>query len=224
MPIPLVQRFHLHELRWDHSAALALAVFGNAFVLLLLAVPRGDFDPYIPPLVEESVVIPDEIEKVPVTQQIAVPDLPVPPPLPTPAEVTPVVEQVPVVEFSAVPIPISEPIATGPSIPEGLPLQTRGAVQAGPTGSASYLLNPDPPYPSLAKRRGWEGTVMLRVLVGADGRPREVRVLRSSGHSILDTSAQDQVLNRWRFQPATRDGVAIDGWVEFPVEFRIQRF
>lgn len=222
MPISLARRFHLDELRWDHSAALAFAVFGNALVLILLAVPRGDFDPYIPATPRETVVVP-EIEKVPVARQQAVPDLPVPPERPVPPDPVPVVQQAPVVEQSVNPIPFTEAVVEGPRVAIETPIGPTGPAQAGPTGAAGYLINPDPPYPSLAKRRGWEGTVMLRVLVGADGRPREVRVLRSSGHSILDTSAQDQVLNRWRFQPATRDGVAIEGWVEFPVAFRIQR-
>lgn len=44
-------------------------------------------------------------------------------------------------------------------------------------------------YPPLARMRGWQGEVRLRVRVGSDGRLSRVRVLQTSGHALLDRAA-----------------------------------
>ena len=44
-------------------------------------------------------------------------------------------------------------------------------------------------YPALARRRGWEGRVMLALNVASDGQLQQIRVARSSGFAILDDSA-----------------------------------
>ena len=59
------------------------------------------------------------------------------------------------------------------------------------------LNNPKPPYPLAARRQGAEGRVMLRAQVLEDGRCAEVRIVRSSGHALLDESALSTV-RRWR--------------------------
>jgi protein TonB len=45
-------------------------------------------------------------------------------------------------------------------------------------------------YPLLARRKGWQGRVQLGLRLQADGRLTQVRVVRSSGHGILDRSAR----------------------------------
>jgi protein TonB len=68
----------------------------------------------------------------------------------------------------------------------------------------------------------FEGTVLLAVLVDTNGRPLRVDVRESSGHRQLDDAAREQVLARWRFRPAMRDGRAIQAIGLVPVEFRLQ--
>ncbi len=80
---------------------------------------------------------------------------------------------------------------------------------------------PRPAYPEEARRRGEEGEVGLRVLVGADGRVARVVVMTSSGHERLDEAAREGA-RRWRFQPARRGGEPIRAWVELPVRFRLE--
>jgi periplasmic protein TonB len=84
----------------------------------------------------------------------------------------------------------------------------------------AYGQNPRPPYPRAARRLGMEGVVLLDVLVAPDGRAAEVRLLRSSGHPLLDDLAVRTVRERWRFIPARRDGAAVEGRVEVPIRFR----
>lgn len=84
-----------------------------------------------------------------------------------------------------------------------------------------YAAAPPPPYPRDALRDGLTGTVMLQVLVDVDGKPLEVTVQRSSGHRVLDTAARRQVLSKWRFRPATRNGQPVQAIGIVPVEFKL---
>ncbi len=65
-----------------------------------------------------------------------------------------------------------------------------------------------------------EGVVLLDVLVAPDGHAAEVRLLRSSGHPMLDDIAVRTVRERWIFIPARRDGAAIASRIEVPIRFR----
>ena len=92
---------------------------------------------------------------------------------------------------------------------------------AGAGAGAAYGTNPLPPYPLVARRLGVEGVVLLEVVVAPDGRPAEVRVLRSSGFAPLDDSAAATVRQRWRFLPARRGGTAVQSRVTVPIRFRL---
>lgn len=88
--------------------------------------------------------------------------------------------------------------------------------------SLQYAVAPPPAYPTAARRLHLQGTVLLEVLVGVDGRPLRVDVRQGSGHRQLDEAARDQVLARWRFQPAMRDGRPIQAIGLVPVNFRLR--
>ena len=77
-----------------------------------------------------------------------------------------------------------------------------------------------PPYPPLARRKGYQGRLVLKLLVSKDGRVATVRVVKSSGYSILDRAALKTV-KRWRFIPARLGSEPIPFWVEVPVVFRL---
>ena len=68
-----------------------------------------------------------------------------------------------------------------------------------------------------------EGVVLLRVLVGADGKPVEVTIEKSSGHRVLDREAQRHVLRTWTFRPATRDGQPVQAIGIVPIDFNLSR-
>ena len=80
--------------------------------------------------------------------------------------------------------------------------------------------NPAPRYPGAARRRNWEGTVVLDVVVDADGSAMSVAVANGSGHGVLDRAAVAAVMG-WRFTPARRHGAAIVGVTEVEVAFRL---
>lgn len=96
-------------------------------------------------------------------------------------------------------------------------------VSSGPAPvQLEYKSAPAPDYPRMAKQRGLTGTVLLQVLVGIDGRPLEVTVAQSSGHRELDQAARAQVLKRWSFQPATKEGQAVQAIGMVPIEFALR--
>jgi protein TonB len=86
---------------------------------------------------------------------------------------------------------------------------------------ADYASNPPPTYPALARRREQQGTVTVRVLVGADGSVERAELAESSGFDALDDAALQTVRSRWRFVPARHDGVAVESWVLVPIRFAL---
>ena len=86
----------------------------------------------------------------------------------------------------------------------------------------AYADVPAPPYPPMARKRNWQGEVLLRVRVDEAGKPIAVEIEKSSGHRLLDRTARDHVLRRWRFQPALIEGRPVQAWALVPLEFRIE--
>jgi protein TonB len=83
-----------------------------------------------------------------------------------------------------------------------------------------YGSNPLPVYPSLARKMGHEGIVLLAAEILSDGRVGQLAVKKSSGYPTLDQSALDAV-RRWKFIPAKWMGKAVSAWVDVPVKFRL---
>lgn len=86
-----------------------------------------------------------------------------------------------------------------------------------------YAHAPSPAYPRAALITGAEGVVLLEVHVGVDGRPVDARIHRSSGNRELDRAALRHVQRVWTFQPAMRDGVAIEAIGLVPIAFNLSR-
>ena len=73
----------------------------------------------------------------------------------------------------------------------------------------------------VARRRGYEGTVVLEVLVDQKGRAGELRVLTSSGYSILDKAAMRSVKD-WLFEPGMAGDEKVKMWVRIPIRFELE--
>jgi protein TonB len=110
------------------------------------------------------------------------------------------------------------PSAAGPAAPPAPPAPA--AVQL-PSSNADYLQNPKPVYPPLSRRLGEQGKVTVRVLIGADGQPRQAELKQSSGFERLDQSALATVM-KWRYVPGKRGGVAEDMWFNVPINFVLE--
>lgn len=99
---------------------------------------------------------------------------------------------------------------------------TQEAAITPPRFDAGYLNNPAPAYPNMSRRLREVGVVQLRVRVSAGGEPLEIQLAKSSGYARLDDSARSAV-QKWKFQPAMRNGNAVEAWVIVPVDFSLTR-
>lgn len=73
-----------------------------------------------------------------------------------------------------------------------------------------------PVYPEFAREAQIQGKVVLHVLVGKDGRVKNVKVAK--GVTGLNEAAMDAV-KRWVFKPALSNNKPVAVWVEVPVDF-----
>jgi protein TonB len=84
-----------------------------------------------------------------------------------------------------------------------------------------YRTNPSPRYPRLARKRGYEGTVILEVLVEPSGRVKDLQVFKSGGYAILDKAAVTSVKD-WLFEPGMRGDEKVEMWVKIPIRFKLK--
>lgn len=113
------------------------------------------------------------------------------------------------------------PGANGPAVdatvggsPEG------GSFGSGADAEAELESSPQPPYPELAKRRGWAGVVSLVLDISAAGEVRYVSIEHSSGHDVLDEAA----VNYYRaahYRPAMEKGNPVSSKKKVFAEFRL---
>ena len=78
--------------------------------------------------------------------------------------------------------------------------------------------NPHPPYPLIARKKGFEGKLILEVLVNEDGSVKSTSIRESSGYEILDTVSKKTV-EKWTFIPAKKMGQAVKDNIQVPIKF-----
>jgi len=125
------------------------------------------------------------------------------------------------------PLPPVEPVADSPrSGPSGFPASSGPSMPAGPVSLASELAlvcpeRRSPAYPSLSRRLGETGKVVLRVELDETGRVSAARVVTSSGFDRLDAAALAAV-RTWRCRPAQRDGKTVRSVALQPFDFTLE--
>jgi TonB family protein len=77
----------------------------------------------------------------------------------------------------------------------------------------------DPSYSKLAMAAWYSGTVVVQIVVGSGGVPRDFRILRSLGLG-LDEKALEAV-KQWGFQPGTKEGQPVNVLATIEVNFRM---
>jgi periplasmic protein TonB len=170
-------------------------------------------DLFTPPVEEVA-----EPEAVPEPTPVAPEPVETPPNDPAPAEPEPL------------PPPVEEPTPPDDAPPaesESEPTpETEGttddAETSGDGEAESPLLEaPAPRYPASARAQGKQGTVWLAVDVDARGRVVQVQIKTSSGHRVLDETARQVVLERWKFKPRTDGESDVRRFLE-PVTFKLR--
>jgi protein TonB len=206
--------------RWPRVGALttSFSLHGVAAAVVLLAVsaPRVELEPRpaLPPLLAVSIVEPPPADP-PQAPTLAPPPAASAPP---PAATAPRAARPQRIAPTMPAAPPSRPALTAPAASRSTPQPSAAIVSA----AVDYASVSRPPYPAAAALRGAEGEVLVRVLVGLDGRPARAVLARSSGDRDLDRAALAAVRG-WRFRPALSDGAPVAAWVEVPVVFRLGR-
>ena len=187
----------------------------------------------VPELIEEPVAEPDQVEKQEKTVQQEQVIKPIP--LPAPKKSEPVndtkVEVEKVAESTKEKKLVSKTIPVEP-VPEKVvePLNEIPSTDVEIDSSAAESLrqpepletvNRPPSYPSLARKRGWQGTVLLEVDVQSDGKVKSIQIKKSSSYKLLDREALDAV-RKWRFSPGLKSGEPVPMKVIVPIHFLLQ--
>jgi TonB family protein len=81
------------------------------------------------------------------------------------------------------------------------------------------IYDPEPEYSTAAREAKIEGTVILKFILTAEGKPHDIKVIKSL-RSDLDQKANDAV-NEWKFEPATKDGKPVAVELVVQVDFRL---
>lgn len=107
------------------------------------------------------------------------------------------------------------------SLPQAAVPVAAGRISVEPeaiAGAAVVDRMPPPRYPKDAVDNRIEGKVMLRIEVGADGRPTDVKVTESQPQGVFDAAAVESAW-KWTFVPAQKDGKAVASALKVPVQF-----
>lgn len=109
----------------------------------------------------------------------------------------------------------------GPGVGEGFGGGAGGGAYkvGGSVLAPRPLAMPDPDYTEQAREAKLQGMCVLKLIVGADGKPREIRVIRSLGMG-LDEKAIAAV-SQWTFAPATKDGTPVPVLISVQVIFKL---
>jgi len=89
----------------------------------------------------------------------------------------------------------------------------------GGVSAPKALYSPDPEYSEEARKAKYQGVVALWLVVGPDGRPRDIKLARPLGMG-LDQKAIEAVRS-WRFEPAMKDGKPVAVAINVEVNFRL---
>ncbi len=137
---------------------------------------------------------------------------------------------------------ITGPLSNGPGSGGGIGSGTSNGVgsgtgpghgpgQGGGYGGGIYRLGdigvtapvakftPEPDFSEEARKAKYQGTVTLSAIIGPDGRPRNLKIVRSLGMG-LDEKALDKV-RTWLFEPGKRNGQPVSVAMTLEVDFRL---
>lgn len=112
-------------------------------------------------------------------------------------------------------------LGSGPGVGDGRGGGIGGGLYkvGGGVSAPNLIFGPDPEFSEEARKAKYQGTVIVRLTIGPDGRVRDAHIQRSLGMG-LDEKALDAV-HKWKFEPAKKDGQAVAVLVNVEVNFRL---
>lgn len=82
------------------------------------------------------------------------------------------------------------------------------------------LVKDQPAYTEEAREAGLEGVVLLRTVIRTDGRAHDIEIIKGLGKGLDEASIES--LERWKFQPGTRDGEPVNVSATVEITFRLK--
>ncbi len=116
-------------------------------------------------------------------------------------------------EFGAVEIDIAPQEEEVPDAYDFIPVEKQPFVDLGE-------LQKKVKYPAIAQRAGLEGQVVIRVLVGKDGKPQK-HIIESTDNDVFNDAAIEAVMSSV-FTPAIQNEQPVQCWVSIPIKFRLR--
>jgi periplasmic protein TonB len=112
-------------------------------------------------------------------------------------------------------------VGEGPGVGAGRGGGAGGGVfrVGGGVSAPRPVFTPDPEYSEEARKAKYQGTCVLWLIVGPDGKPRDIKVARTLGLG-LDEKAIEAV-KQWKFEPAMKDGKPVAVQINVEVSFRL---
>lgn len=199
-----------------------VAIHAGFFYLLQTGMLRDAVHAMLPKVVNVSFVSP-----------------PAPTPEPPAPKTVPVLQKAPVITPPPLPL-LNITVENTITPPPAQPRTTE--TQAAPTAAApaqhvppappaqpsaprlvqgvEYLRPPAPVYPTISRRMGETGVVMLRVLISEKGLPEQAIIQKSSGSGNLDEAGRIAAM-RTLFKPYMEDGKPVSVYVIVPINFQL---
>lgn len=166
------------------------------------------------------------------------PPPPIDPPKPLPRTAVPDPAPAPLPYNPPAPVPVPGPVIASTDIlppiappspvttaPSGTGSGTGGVTVASPlpvlvaaSVDPRYRADFQPDYPAFERNQARDGVVVVRVLVGSNGRVTAIEPVSATSDAFFEATKR-RALSKWRFRPATRDGVAVESWREMTVRF-----
>jgi len=157
-------------------------------------------------------------------------------------------DEIPVVKKEFTPSALAVPDGTLGGIPEGvydgviggIAQGEAGGKEGGTTGGVVQDLPADgrihiardrklpmlplsqvyPNYPEDARVRSWEDELVVRYIIGKDGRVKDVRIIRAPQRDVFVRGTMNAIRS-WRFRPFIRDGEKQEVVHELTVFYRL---
>jgi len=89
----------------------------------------------------------------------------------------------------------------------------------GDVTAPKAIYSPEPEFSEAARKAGYSGTCVLSAIVGTDGRPSDIRVVRKLGMQLDEMAIRS--LSEWKFEPAQKAGKPVAVLIEVEVSFKL---
>lgn len=229
-------------------AAMALAVNATLFGLLAIlnnaARAEGEdtrvtstkwlVRPIERPKPPEPPSPPDTAPETP-TVSLDIPVQPVTPPPPPPLDISLAKPTHTPVDVSALRFPVRQtkkenqesrpPVRPGPAS-NPAPAKVPASTEPGDADSVDQPPRegncPPPRYPTNARRRGIEGSVLVRLLISEEGRVDDVQLVEGAEYEGFNDAVLSRVRD-WTFEPARDKGRVIKVWALKRIDFVLEK-